>query len=202
DVRIAAVDLLGLCPGSPLFLLGFSLGGNIVLKLAGESATDSLSGLARVVAIAPPIDFVRSAELIGSPRNRFYELYFLRSLVRQVRAQQRASPEVPAVRFPRRLTLRLFDDLYTAPRGGFADALDYYRRASSLPLLSRIAVPTLILTARDDPFIPIEPFETLPRLPHLEVRIMNRGGHLGFLGRDGAGGIRWAERRVVEWVTR
>jgi predicted alpha/beta-fold hydrolase len=109
---------------------------------------------------------------------------------------------MPAIRFPRRLTLRLFDEIYTAPGWDFADALDYYRKTSSLPLISGIDVPTFILTARDDPFIAAEPFESLKGVAPVEVHITERGGHLGFLGWDGAGGVRWAERRVVEWVLR
>jgi predicted alpha/beta-fold hydrolase len=202
DVRAAALEVLDWSPSSPMLLLGFSLGGNIVLKFAGEAAAQPLPGLRRVAAVAPPIDLVHSARLISAPRNRLYELYFLRNLVRQVRLQQRSFPDQPALRFPPRLTLRRFDDLYTAPRGGFRDALDYYQRASSLPLIGNITVPTLILAARDDPFVPVEPFESLPRLAHLEVCLANHGGHLGFLGRDGAGGIRWAEQRVVDWATR
>src|SRR5207245_750548 len=96
--------------------------------------------------------------------------------------------------------LWLFDDLYTAPQGGFAGALDYYRRASSLPLIPSIPVPTLILTARDDPFVAIESFETLRAGSHVDVQIAPGGGHLGFLGWDGAGGIRWAERRLADWL--
>jgi predicted alpha/beta-fold hydrolase len=98
------------------------------------------------------------------------------------------------------MTIRLFDDLYTAPRCGFDDAEDYYRRSSALPLIGRIGVPTLILTARDDPFIAPEPFEEVKTPEHVEVRVLSHGGHLGFLGWDGAGGIRWAERRIGDWV--
>jgi predicted alpha/beta-fold hydrolase len=130
-----------------------------------------------------------------------YERHFLRGLLEQAR-RVRFLPDVPPVQFPRKLTLRLFDDLFTAPRHGFADALDYYRRSSSFPLIERIAVPGLIMTARDDPFIAVEPFEALTPPPHLEVRILEHGGHLGFLGWDGVGGIRWAERRLAEWVAR
>jgi predicted alpha/beta-fold hydrolase len=202
DVRAAVLEVNRWSPSSPVLLLGFSLGGNIVLKLAAEAAAEPLPGMTRIVAVSPPIDLVHCAVVISAPRNRLYELYFLRNLVRQVRLQQRCFPDGPAVQFPRRLTLRLFDDLYTAPRGGFTDAVDYYQRASSLPLLGKITVPTLILTARDDPFIAVEPFEKVPRLTNLEVYVANQGGHLGFLGDDGAGGIRWAERRVVEWVIR
>src|SRR5262249_21460832 len=174
----------------PLVLIGFSLGGNIVLKLAGEAAEAPMAGLDRVVAIAPPIDLVRCAALISSPRNRLYELHFVRSLIKQVRRPQRHLPDIPALRLPLHATLRQFDDLYTAPRGGFTDATDYYRRASSLPLVPRIRVPTLIVTARDDPFIAAEPFESLDVPPHIDVQIARHGGHLGFLGRDVTGGVR------------
>jgi predicted alpha/beta-fold hydrolase len=201
DVRAAATEVHSWAPDSPLLLAGVSLGGNIVLKLAGEAAGRPVPGLAGVAAVAPPIDLERCAALLAQRRNRMYERHFLRGLLGQAR-QVRSLPGVPPVRFPRKLTLRLFDDLFTAPRHGFADALDYYRRCSSLPLLPRIGVPGLVLTARDDPFIAVEPFEQLQPPAPLEVRIVEHGGHLGFLGWDGAGGIRWAERRVAEWVAR
>jgi uncharacterized protein len=109
---------------------------------------------------------------------------------------------LPAYTFPRDPTLRQFDDLYTAPRGGFADALDYYRRSSSCPLIPRIELPTLLMTARDDPFIAVKPFQELPAKDNVEVRIEERGGHLGFLGRDGQGGVRWAEPQLANWILR
>jgi uncharacterized protein len=200
DIRAAAEEIGHWSPSSPLILIGFSLGGNIVLKLAGEAANKRLPGLDRVVALAPPIDMVRCAALISSPRNRLYELHFVQAMIKQVRQHQRNFPDLPAVRISYQATLREFDNLYTAPRGGFADATDYYERASSLPLVPRIQVPTLILTARDDPFIAVEPFENLRAPSHIEVQISRQGGHMGFLGRDRAGGVRWAERRVADWV--
>lgn len=200
DVRAAARAIAAWSPTSPLVLIGFSLGGNIVLKLAGEAAADPLPNLERVAAISPPVDLTRCAALLALPRNRFYERYYVRGLLRQVRQRQAIFPEEATIRFPRRMTMRLFDDLYTAPRCGFDDALHYYRCAGSLPLLPRIQVPTFILTARDDPFVAVEPIAELVAPPHVEVVILDRGGHLGFLGRHQGGGIRWAEQRVVEWV--
>jgi uncharacterized protein len=200
DLRAVALDLQRDSPASPLVLVGMSLGGNLVLKLAGEAGGDPVPRLHAVAAIAPPVDLTLCAVMLA--RLPFYDRYFARQLVKQVRQHQLNFPDVAVPRFPRRLTMRLFDELCTAPRWGFADALDYYRRASALPLLGQIRVPTLILTARDDPFIAVEPFEQLPAHPNLEIHIARHGGHLGFLGSDGAGGLRWAERRVVNWVLR
>jgi predicted alpha/beta-fold hydrolase len=202
DVRAAAAAIHGWSLTSPLILIGMSLGGNIVLKLAGEAAAHPVPGLERVAAVSPPVDLEGSATRLALRHNRVYEQFFVRNLLQQLRRQQRYFPEVPRVCFPRRLTMRLFDDLYTAPRGGFADALDYYRRSGALPLLSRIAVPTLILTARDDPFVTFEPVEAVAAAAHVTIHVTDHGGHLGFLGCDGAGGVRWAERRVTEWVLR
>jgi predicted alpha/beta-fold hydrolase len=200
DVRAALAEIHRQSPASALLLAGVSLGGNLALKLAGEAAEHPVPNLARVGAIAPPIDLGRCATLLALPRNRLYEDHFARDLVADARRRQRHFPDLPPLHFPRRMTVRLFDELYTAPRSGFADALDYYRRASSGPLIPQITVPTLILTARDDPFIAVEPFEQLRAPAHVQVRILPRGGHVGFLGWDGAGGIRWAERRLTDWL--
>jgi predicted alpha/beta-fold hydrolase len=200
DVRVVAEHAQLWTSGSPLVLAGFSLGGNIVLKLAGEAASAPLTGLVGVAAISAPIDMVLCCALLGAPHNRFYDRHYTRALVSQVRRHERLFPDQPRVDFPAGVTLRQFDDLFTAPRWGFADALDYYRRASALPWVARIAVPAYLVTARDDPFIAVTPFEELPANPLHEIHIADHGGHLGFLGADGAGGVRWAERRVVEWI--
>lgn len=200
DVRAALEEVHRLAPGSPITLAGVSLGGNLVLKLAGEAAELPVAGLSRVVALAPPIDMVRCAALLDDRRNRMYAKFFLRDLIGDAQKRQQHFPDLPPLNFPRQMTVRMFDELYTAPRGGFLDADDYYRRASSHPLIPRIQVPALVLTARDDPFIAVQPFEEVKPPSHVEVRIVKHGGHLGFLGRDGAGGIRWAERRIIDWV--
>ncbi|MHB1425338.1 MAG: YheT family hydrolase [Gemmataceae bacterium] len=201
DVRAALTAIHAWSPSSPLLLIGLSLGGALALRMAGEDADRPLPALKRVAAFSPPIDLPRCCALLALPKNRFYEDSFIRSLMFDARQRQRFFPDLPPLAFPRRrLTMRMFDDLYTAPRSGFADALDYYRRASCAALIPNIQVPTLILTARDDPFIAVEPFEELKAPSNVSVRIVNHGGHLGFLGWDGFGGIRWAERRIVEWI--
>jgi predicted alpha/beta-fold hydrolase len=202
DVRAVVEEVQSHCPGSPLTLVGFSLGANIVLKLAGESVDRPVPGLEKVAALAPPIDFENCADLLALPRNRFYERYYVRALLRLVRQRQWHFPDDPVPPFPSRLKLRQFDELYTAPRCGFQSATHYYRTVSSLPLVPRILVPTLIVTARDDPFIAVESFESLSVGPHIEIEIAAQGGHLGFLGWDNAGGFRWAEERIAQWVVR
>jgi hypothetical protein len=187
-------------PSSPLLLLGLSLGGALVLKMAAEAADRPVPGLTRLAAISPPIDLPRCSALLALPKNRLYESNFIRDLTQAARLRQRSFPDLPPLCFPRRMTVRLFDELYTAPRSGFNDADDYYRRASCAALIPHIQMPALILTARDDPFIAVEPFEELKAPSNVLMRIVPHGGHLGFLGWDGAGGIRWAERRMVAWL--
>jgi predicted alpha/beta-fold hydrolase len=200
DVRTVLEQVSRWCPDSPISLIGFSLGGNIVLKLAGEAAERPLNGLERVAALAPPIDFERCADLLALPGNAFYERFFVRSLLRQARRRQRYFPEDSLPAFPRRLRLRSFDDLYTAPRSGFDNVGHYYRSAASLPWIPRIELPTFIITARDDPFIAVESFENLRVGSHMQVHIVPSGGHLGFLGFGRSGIYHWAEERIAEWV--
>jgi predicted alpha/beta-fold hydrolase len=159
-------------------------------------------GLAGVAAVGPPIDLVRCAELIARPDNWRYERYFARGLFQRTRRWQQRHAGLLRRRLPLNLTLRQFDDWFTAPVHGFADGVDYYRRASALPYIRRIRVPGYILTARDDPFIAVEPFAEAAAPPHVTVRVTERGGHLGFLGRHASGGIRWGERLIADWVVR
>ncbi len=200
DVRTVLEEIHRENPASPLLLAGVSLGGNVALKLAGEAGALTVPGLARVAVIAPPIDLERCSALLAHRRNRIYESHFVLELLAEAAKRHRFFPDQPPPRFPRRMTVRLFDDLYTAPRAGFHDAADYYHHSSSAPYVARVVLPTLILTARDDPFVAVEPFEELAPPPNVTLRILPNGGHVGFLGRDGLGGIRWAERRLVEWL--
>lgn len=198
DVRAVVENLAAACTEMPIAVAGFSLGGNIVLKFAGESAAQPIPRLRAVAAIAPPIDLVACAASIA--RQPLYDAFYVHHLTTQVARHQRCFPDLPPIAFPRRTSLRQFDDLYTAPRWGYADALDYYRQASSFPRLAAIRVPTFVLTARDDPFVAVEPFDALPALDSVELHIAPRGGHMGFLGADGAGGIRWGETQLVDWL--
>lgn len=183
---------------SPLFLAGFSLGGNLVLKLGLE--TPDLPGLAGIAAMGPPIDLLACSRLISQKKNRIYEKHFLAHLRREVEKRIQLFPDHHPPAFPKTLSLFSFDDLYTAPRGGFSGADEYYRLCSTASLIPSLQVPTFILTAHDDPFIAVAPFEPIPKTDYVEVEIASHGGHLGFLGRDRNGGIRWGETRIIHWL--
>jgi predicted alpha/beta-fold hydrolase len=187
-------------------LIGFSMGGNLVLKLAGEWGREAPPQLQAVAAVCPAMDLAASADALHEPRNRIYEYYFLMQLFRRLRLKARLFPEKFDVSRLRGITsLRMFDDRITAYYCGFAGADDYYARAAAANVVDRIAVPTLILHAANDPFIRIRP-ETLQRvaansnITYIETA---DGGHCAFLGQrngDPADDGRWAEREVVEFV--
>lgn len=200
DVRRCVEKAHSLSPTSPIVIFGVSLGGNLVLKLAGEAASDPVPGLARVVAVAPPIDLEQCSAMLSEKRNRIYENFFVKLLVEQLEQRRGYFPDLPVVTFTKPFRMREFDDRWTAPQGGFRDALDYYHQSSAFRFIPEIRLPTLILTSRDDPFIAVEPFEKVQVPRGVEMHIVNYGGHLGFLGPDGKGGYRWAESRLVEWT--
>ncbi len=184
-------------------LAGFSMGGNQVLKLAGEWSTDAPPELRAVAAVSPAADLAPSAAALHLLRNRAYEWYFLLDLKRRLRYKARLFPaRYDAGRLRGVWTLRAFDNRITAPYCGFRDADDYYDRASASHVVDRIAVPTLIIHALDDPFIRLLP-ETRARLlanPHVKLVETSHGGHCAFIAAaDGYDG-RWAEREVVEFV--
>lgn len=188
-----------------LALLGFSMGGNLVLKLAGEWGREAPSQLRAVCAISPAVDLNASAAALHRPGNWIYEQYFLWNLRRRMRRKARLYPGRYDLRRLRRVwTLRDFDDRITAHYCGFSGADDYYARASASRVLERIAVPALLLHSSDDPFIQILP-ETRARLkanPNLCYVETERGGHCAFIAEaDGYDG-RWAERSAIEFLSR
>ena len=203
DAAAAVRYIAGLCPDSPTTLAGFSLGGNIALKLLGELGGERLGNLERAIAVSPPADLSACAAALGRRSNRLYEQQFVGLLVRLVRQRRKLLPDAPAVRlhrWPR--SLPEFDDAFTARVCGFGTAANYYRVCSAAPLVSRIRIATVILGARDDPLVPAEGLEKL-RLPaNVQLRLTRHGGHLGFVARRGSDrDRRWMDWRVVEWVT-
>ena len=195
---------------SQFALIGFSMGGNLVLKLAGEWGGDGPPQFRAVAAVCPAMDLAASADALHEPANRIYEYYFLMQLFRRLRRKARLFPEkFDASRLRGISTLRMFDDRITAYYCGFTGADDYYARAAAANVVDRIAVPALIIHAANDPFIRMQP-ETLRRIaanPNITYVETNDGGHCAFLGGlkndlngDTPDDGRWAEREVVDFV--
>ncbi len=190
------------CPQSALTLVGFSLGGNAVLKLAGETGLSAKWNLQSVIAVAPPIDLEYCAANLSRPQRRFYDRRFVRQLCRQVRKRCQQMPAVedlPAGVRPR--SVFEFDDCYTARVNGFQDAPDYYSQSSAGPWLKSISIDTKILIAEDDPVVPSEIFNRVPQSDCLRLFKTQHGGHLGYLGVKGIDrDRRWMDWRIVNWV--
>lgn len=186
-------------------LIGFSMGGNLVLKCAGEWGTEHPKEFKAVAAVCPAMDLAASADALHEPANRLYEWYFLLQLFRRMRVKARHFPSHFDLSRLRGVTsLRLFDDRVTAPYCGFAGADDYYARAAAANVVDRIAVPALILHAANDPFIRMRP-ETVQRIranPYITYVETADGGHCAFVGEPDGNGYdgRWAEHEVVEFV--
>jgi len=182
-------------------LVGYSMGGNLVLKLAGEWG--SLPPLCAVAAVCPAIDLAAGSDALHEPLNRAYERHFLRGLMRRFHRKAELYPGIYETRGvgPMR-SLREFDDQIVARYWGFRDANDYYDRAAAARVVDRIAVPTLVLGAQDDPFIRFVP-ETRAKLhanPQVTFVETRHGGHCAYLSRDPGNDIHWAEASVMRYL--
>jgi predicted alpha/beta-fold hydrolase len=202
DVRRVVVWMARRAPDSPVALVGFSLGANLALKLAAEASSDPLPNLDCVVAANPPIDLAACCRHIQRRENRVYDRNFVKALRAEVRRLHEVFPELGPVTWPKSMSLFDFDEMYTAPRNGFAGASDYYARSSAGPLVPRIEVPGLVVQSEDDPFIPAEPFRRICFPPRLALEMIPGGGHLGYLSRTPwMGERRWLDARVTAWLS-
>jgi predicted alpha/beta-fold hydrolase len=188
-----------------LAVAGYSLGGNLALKLAGDLGDAAPAALRAVCAVSPTMDLGRCVDALERRSNFPYQWNFVRNLKNRMRRKVAALPgSFPLDGLPRIWTVRQFDEAYTAPHHGFRDARDYYHRASALRVVDRIRIPTLVITAEDDPFVPTAPFRdpALANNPNITVAITTHGGHCAYLERpaedyDGY----WAEREIVRFAT-
>ncbi len=187
-------------------LAGYSLGGNLALKLAGDYGATPPAVLRAVCAVSPIIEIAECVMALERPGNRLYQWNFMKDLRARMRRKFKYWPELYDPSFLSRVrTVREFDDACTAPHFGFKDAADYYHNTSAMRVIDRVHVPTLIITAEDDPFVPATPFRDpkLARNPYLTTTITEHGGHCGFVGTaSGLDDGYWAENQIVEFVTR
>ncbi len=191
-------------PGVAILPVGVSLGGNVLLKWLGERGEDATDEVQAAVAISTPFDLATAAEAMSRGAGRVYSRFFLRTLKPKALEKARQFPgllDADAVRRAR--TWAEYDDAATAPLHGFGSAEDYWRQSSSVSFLDRIRRPTLLINAKDDPFIPASclPVEQVERSKWLQFEVTQRGGHVGFV----AGAVpwrpyHWAEQRAVDFL--
>ncbi len=202
DVGAVAQALIAAEGLTRIALAGYSMGGNLVLKLAGEWGSAHLE-LKAVAAVCPALDLAASADALNEPANRLYEMHFVRRL------KQRLA--LKAELFPRSFnvsaadgasSVRKFDNQVTAPFSGFRDADDYYARAAAANVVDRIAVPALIVYAADDPFVRIQPETRAKILANRNVRYIEtvHGGHCAFMAPPNGYDGYWAERQIVDFL--
>jgi predicted alpha/beta-fold hydrolase len=190
-------------PGVPIAVVGFSLGGNITLKALGEYGPEPPADLRAAAVISVPIDLDDACRAIDRTGNWIYRNYFLRRLSRRYQIRRRTHPELfPELDLARISTIRAWDNAVVAPLSGFADAEDYYSRSSALRVIHRVYVPSLIIHAQDDPFIPFDPFSRaeLQGNDLLQLLAPENGGHVGFFAeRNGSAepDRYWAENRAL-----
>ncbi|HYH43862.1 MAG TPA: alpha/beta fold hydrolase, partial [Burkholderiales bacterium] len=187
----------------PVYAVGVSLGGNALLKWLGEARGDASAILAGAAAVSAPVDLMAAGDALGKGFNLVYTRAFLSTLRRKSIAKLALHPglyDAGLVRGAR--TLRAFDNVVTAPLHGFRDTDDYWTRASSKPLLRFIEVRTLVINARNDPFLPRQ---WLPQpdevSPAVELDFPEEGGHVGFVSGPFPGNLRWLPRRILNFFS-
>ncbi len=186
-----------------IFMIGYSLGGNLVLKFTGEYGDSPPPELRVVCAVSPSVDLGASVDAISKRSNWIYHRDFLRRLRNRIYIKHKLYPDLYDISNLKSVrSIRDFDDRFTAIAHGFSGAEDYYQKSSSIRFLDRIRVPTLIIHAQDDPFIPFAPLESpvLAANPYILVMAPEHGGHVAFVGEKTDREDRfWAENRVVEF---
>jgi hypothetical protein len=189
---------------SSIFLVGFSMSANMTLRLAGECAARLPKELKAVCAVSPAVDISTAIEALHKNSNWLYHRKFLKGLLSKVEIKKRLYPDLyDTTKLSQVKTIRDFDERYTAVHGGFANADDYYRRTSSLPVLKDIRKPALIVHAQDDPIIPFHPLEHPSISSNQNIILISpkHGGHVGFVSARTENGFDrfWGEHRVIEF---
>jgi uncharacterized protein len=188
-----------------VYLVGFSVGGNVTLRYLGEAPDRVDPRVVRALAFSVPCDLGASARQLARPANKIYLTNFMQSLRDKIRAKARRFPEAFALqKLEAARNFVDFDEAITAPMFGFAGVADYYAQASSRPVLPTIQIPTLLVNAKDDPFLTPEcfPIAEATQSTAFHLEIPSHGGHVGFVGdyKPEVTGWYWSERRAVEWL--
>jgi predicted alpha/beta-fold hydrolase len=206
DLAMLVNRLVAEHPDQSLFLVGVSLGGNVLLKYLGEQGTDLPQQIKAAVAVSVPFDLERASRHIDRGFAKIYQKHFVRSLKRKALIKLEKFPDlIDRDQLATLHTMYALDDAMTAPIHGFRDARHYYSSSSSIGFLERISIPTLLLSAVDDPFLPPAVLDDVraiaDRNDHLHLEFTKHGGHVGFVeGRNPFRPRYYAERRAVEFL--
>lgn len=204
DYRAVVRELIERDGLSEIFAVGFSMGGNLVLKMAGDMGTNAPAELRGVMAICPSLNLASCADAVAAPRNFIYQWHFVKRLKGRMRYKASLYPDLYVVDGMRGIrTVRGFDDAITAKYCGFESAADYYAKSSAGRVAAEIRVPTLVLISQDDPMIPIEPFRDPALLgnPNIHVLETRYGGHCAYISKSGGPERFWAEMRIVQFCS-
>jgi uncharacterized protein len=205
DLRFVIALLIGRAPGDRLFLAGVSLGGNVLLKYLGESGQSIAPQILAAAAVSVPFELETGCRALQRGLARVYDRHFLKSLRRKALLKLEQHPDLfDRTRLEAAKTIEDFDDSVTAPVHGFAGSHDYYTRSSSISFLSRIGVPTLLVSSEDDPFLPAAVLDRVREIARtnesLHVQFTKAGGHVGFIyGATPARARHWAEERLMDF---
>jgi predicted alpha/beta-fold hydrolase len=204
DADAVIRELTG-CDGiRAIVVAGYSLGGNLALKLAGDYGDAAPAALRGVCTVSPVLELATCIRSLERRPNVVYQWNFVRGLKARMRRKDSIAPgRFPIHRLAEVRSVRGFDEVFTAPHFGFRDAEDYYYRASAMRVIDRIRIPALIITAEDDPFVPIEPFRAAAITANRSITLVvtRHGGHCGFVeARSSDSDGYWAERRIVDFA--
>lgn len=203
DLETVLARFLSIGGYSEIALLGFSLGGNLTLKYLGERGSGLDRRIKAAVAFSVPCDLFSGCTALAKPANQIYMRRFLATLHDKIRALMKLMPgKIDDQGYEKMRTFKDFDDRYTAPLHGFKDAEDYWRQCSCKPYLKFIQIPTLLVNARNDPFLadPCYPVEEARQNPNLHLEMPTSGGHVGFVSFNHDGEY-WSETRAAAFLS-
>lgn len=192
DLFCVIEKVKSLATKSPITVLGFSLGGNIALKLAGELGKDARDLVEATFAVCPPVDLADTAKLMSKPTNHFYNMYYMRQLEKTTRKWTKGKPFS---------TIYEFDQIVTAPNWGFKNPEEYYQLSSSKSQLFKIKHPSKILFAKDDPFVDYKRATESKLSSNIDICVAPYGGHMGFFGWTEEGNkFYWMDSLLLKWI--
>jgi predicted alpha/beta-fold hydrolase len=186
---------------SKIILVGFSLGGNIVLKMVGELKENAKDYLNQVIALSPPVDILSSTKLFEKPENKLYLKHFSKLLKEDVKYLQKRYKDFPKIKLPNNMNIHDFNEKFIVPFFGFENLDDYYKKASAKYFVKDIKIPCKILLSEDDPIVSSKSLDDVKIPDNINIYKTKNGGHLGYLGKfNDKRGFYWLDNLLLDWI--